>query len=134
MLGLAVWAPAGTRHATENSVNRRISRSGVENQPVSPIYNEQQREIDAGLRRHRTEQATYRRVEAGTYEYRRSGYWVERMRDGRWDAYMPSAWDRRMRLWSSPGHTTRAAAGQAIAAERRRVNRAVRKATAASRS
>lgn len=66
---------------------------------------------------------TYRRIEAHVYEISSTGYRVERMNNGYWDAYLLDACG--YRLWQSPMHRTREGARLAASAERRRVRRAV---------
>ena len=73
---------------------------------------------------------SYRKVEPGVYEYR--GYRIEKMADGRWDAYLLNAWGDR--IWSSPAHRTRSIAAEQISGAIRRDTRdvatALRKAAA----
>ena len=51
-------------------------------------------------------------------------YRVERMADGRWDAYLPGIWPG-VKLWWSLGHSTRRSAIAAVRAEDRRQRLAV---------
>lgn len=68
----------------------------------------------------------FTRIDACTYEYAGTGYRVERMANGLWDAYLPSAWG--YRLWESIRHPTRASAASAISLERRRIRAEVKRA------
>jgi hypothetical protein len=54
-------------------------------------------------------------VETGT------DYFIERMEDGTWQAYQPSAWEYHPHLWLSPKHRTRQLAYNAANFERRRI-------------
>ena len=62
--------------------------------------------------------ATFRKVEACRYEYAGTGYYVEQMANGKWDAYLPGE-DHTIRQWQSVYHPTRRSAGSAIAMARR---------------
>lgn len=65
----------------------------------------------------------FRKVGPCIYEINSTGYMVEKMATGEWDAYLPNAMG--WRLWSSPAHSTRRGATQAALAEHRRIARAV---------
>lgn len=69
-----------------------------------------------------------KKIDGCTYKVGDTGYFVERMENGLWDAYLPQAWDRRLRLWESIRHATRKAAITAAGMERRRINKAVKRA------
>ncbi len=66
-------------------------------------------------------------IEPCVYEVGTTGYRVERMADGSWEAYLPSEWG--YRLWQSVRHSRREGAVMAVSAERRRVAKQVRSAT-----
>lgn len=67
---------------------------------------------------------TFRKVSACRYEYMGTGYHVERMADGMWDAFLPS--EHGYRLWQSCAYVTRRAAARAIADERRHIAQLVK--------
>lgn len=69
----------------------------------------------------------FRWIEPCVYEVGNTGYRVEMMADGSWEAYLPDAWG--FRLWQSVKHSKREGAAMAVSAERRRVRAAVAKAT-----
>lgn len=69
---------------------------------------------------------TYRKIDSCVYEVGKTGYYVEHMEDGMWDAYLLSAWGDR--LWSSPCHKSRDEAARSVFAEIRRINKLVQQA------
>ena len=62
---------------------------------------------------------SFRKIESCVYEYDGTGYYVEQMANGYWDAYRPSSSIPGVRVWDSPMHKTRESAAAAIRAHER---------------
>lgn len=80
-----------------------------------------------------TGQPIFKKVEACKYDYCGTGYFVEKLANGEWVAYLPVYHDGGYgdpKLWSSRWHFTRNAAASAISMERRRIAVELKKALA----
>lgn len=67
----------------------------------------------------------FRRAGICIYEYRSTGYFVEKINDGTWIAYMRDG--SGSFFWLSARHKTRGDAAKAISLERRRLSAEIRR-------